>query len=147
VLPTLQTDVENGTLHIYNTGSLMSTGPVKIAISAPDISSVDGNGSGSFNLTNINNSAVAVNVAGSCDVNVQGQTKALSAIIGGSGTITATDLRAQSSIAEISGSGNIDLNAKHSLNAIVSGSGDIRYTGQPTIVHTQVTGSGEITST
>jgi len=146
VLPTIHTDVENGTLHIYDTANAISSGNQKVTICAPDISSIDGNGSGDFKLSNVNNSNMTINLVGSGDVDVQGQTKVLSATISGSGNITATNLRAQSSTATISGSGDIDLNAQQSLNATVSGSGDIHYTGQPAIVHTQLTGSGDIRS-
>ena len=64
--------------------------------------------------------------------------------ISGSGDVKAANLKTQKAICNVSGSGNISCNVKETLEAYVSGSGDIRYSGSPASVKTRVTGSGDI---
>jgi hypothetical protein len=51
---------------------------------------------------------------------------------------------ARDATASIDGSGSIVLNATHSLDASISGSGSILYTGNPAQVTKSVSGSGTI---
>jgi Putative auto-transporter adhesin, head GIN domain len=64
--------------------------------------------------------------------------------IGGSGTALLSRLIARDATASIDGSGSIVLTATHSLDAGISGSGAILYTGNPTQITKSVTGSGTI---
>jgi hypothetical protein len=55
-------------------------------------------------------------------------------------------MKAQKARCRVSGSGNIALNVSKELDASISGSGDIRYSGNPPSVRTKVSGSGDISS-
>ena len=101
-------------------------------------------GSGDFMLDNIKFSNVEFHISGSGDINVSGETEKVDFQVSGSGNIKASNLKAQSVECHVSGSGNINCNASKSLNALVSGSGDIRYKGKPESVKTKVSGSGDI---
>jgi hypothetical protein len=82
--------------------------------------------------------------SGSSDVDVAGTAKRQFLSISGSSKINAFDLKSEESKVNISGSGNVNINVTQSLEARVSGSGDIRYRGNPDIRNIQVSGSGNI---
>jgi hypothetical protein len=75
---------------------------------------------------------------------VAGTAKKQSVNISGSSKIDAFDLKSEESEVSISGSGNVNINVTQSLEARVSGSGDIRYKGNPDIRNIHVSGSGNI---
>lgn len=101
-------------------------------------------GSGDFTLNNIKFSNIEFHISGSGNINVSGESETVDFHVSGSGDIKAGNLKAQSVACQVSGSGNINCNASKSLNALVSGSGDIRYKGKPESVKTKVSGTGDI---
>ena len=76
-------------------------------------------------------------------VTVDGAADSQTITISGSGDYSAGDLVTRSSTAEISGSGNVTVNARDLLKAEISGSGNATYTGDPE-VRQDVSGSGEL---
>jgi hypothetical protein len=101
-------------------------------------------GSGDFDLGQLKYSDVKVGISGSGNVNVGGSTEKAELTISGSGDLKATDLKAQSVYCRVSGSGNVSCFAAKDLDALVSGSGDIRYAGSPASVKKRVSGSGSV---
>ncbi|NNF18253.1 MAG: DUF2807 domain-containing protein, partial [Flavobacteriaceae bacterium] len=63
----------------------------------------------------------------------------------GSGDLDAFDLEADDVEVQVSGSADVEVTANKSLKANVSGSGDIRYKGNPKKVDSRKSGSGDIT--
>ena len=105
---------------------------------------IDISGSGDFNLTDLKYANLNLGISGSGNVKVGGSADAVEMKISGSGDVKADNLKAQTAICNVSGSGNISCNVKEKLEAYVSGSGDIQYSGSPASVKTRVTGSGDI---
>lgn len=103
---------------------------------------VDGSGDAEF--AGLAAERVEIELAGSGDIELSGTCTELSVDIPGSGYVDAFDLKCQNVSAEITGSGDIDVWAEQSLDGSVSGSGDIRYAGNPTDVNRSVSGSGRI---
>ena len=83
-------------------------------------------------------------MSGSGDITLSGTTKDFDATISGSGDIEAYNLEADNVSATVSGSADIQVTAKKSIKARVSGSGDISYRGNPEKVDTKTSGSGDI---
>jgi hypothetical protein len=84
----------------------------------------------------------AYKLGGSADFKASGTVGRLDLELLGSGEIDTRELVANDVYVEIAGSGHADVFAKESLEAVVSGSGDIRYYGDPAHKSTSVTGSG-----
>lgn len=101
-------------------------------------------GTGNFDLDNIKFSELSVGISGSGDVDLAGSVASVDLTISGSGNLKAESLKAQKARCSVSGSGNISLNVSNELDAIISGSGDISYSGKPASVRTRVSGSGDI---
>lgn len=101
-------------------------------------------GSGDFSGELDCTGAVSMNVSGSGDLSPSGKCKNLNLSISGSGDFIGGRLQAESVKIAIAGSGDASVYASEELDASVSGSGDIRYAGNPKKVNKKVSGSGEI---
>lgn len=100
-------------------------------------------GSGSINLPVICERLEA-KVNGSGRIKIFGEAENVDVDIDGSGLIDVKNVEAADASARIDGSGSIDIYANTSIFARISGSGAIRYWGEPETVDTNVSGSGAI---
>jgi hypothetical protein len=100
-------------------------------------------GSGNFNL-DIDSNDLEVNLSGSGNVKLKGSAKNFTTKLAGSGNINATDLKSKNVDAIISGSGNSRVNCDEKLTARVSGSGNVKYIGNPEKRDVKISGSGTI---
>ena len=167
ILSLLKTEVVDGNLKItFEKGYSMNYNePLKITLEAPSFNylgmsgsgdvkaegtlsgeklTVNISGSGDFDLNNIKYGDISVGISGSGDVDLAGSVESIDLSISGSGDLNAENLKAQKALCSVSGSGNISLNVTKELDATISGSGDIRYSGKPASVRTRVSGSGDI---
>ncbi len=123
-----------GSGDIWNTGTLHAS-EFKIGLT----------GSGDIKL-NINSQNIDGSITGSGDVALRGNTNNLNCKTTGSGDFKAYDLQAEEVNAQISGSGDMEVNASKLLKARISGSGDIRFKGKPEKQDFKTFGSGSISS-
>lgn len=101
-------------------------------------------GSGTINL-DINTQETECRVSGSGDILLKGITDELDIKVTGSGDCNTYKLTAQKVKAKLTGSGDIKTSVKKEIHANCTGSGDIYYKGNPTIIKTKTLGSGNIT--
>ncbi|MCZ6519997.1 MAG: DUF2807 domain-containing protein [Bacteroidetes bacterium] len=101
-------------------------------------------GAGNISLM-VEANSVDLEISGSGNISIAGNTNQLSAVISGSGNILAIDLETKTCTVSIPGSGNCDVYVTEELNVVISGSGSVRYKGEPPIVQTQISGSGTVT--
>lgn len=100
-------------------------------------------GSGDIKL-GIEAQNIDANVSSSGDIELKGKAMNFTAALAGSGDIEAFELLAENAKVSIAGSGDIETNCSQSIEARVSGSGDIQYKGNPAKVDSKVSGSGTI---
>jgi uncharacterized RmlC-like cupin family protein len=82
-------------------------------------------------------------ISGSGAAKITGRSKALSLRISGSGEFNGRDFEAERASVRVSGSGRARVWASQSLDAVISGSGDLFYRGNPQM-STHISGSGKI---
>ncbi len=160
----IATEVRDGVLTITMDGCIRGPGSLVVHVAAPSLESVTLEGSGHIKGTappprgpfkielqgsgDIDLAIIAVEVGatvrGSGDIRLRGSANTFNGRVLGSGDIKAQDLESNMAQAEVRGSGDIILHAKESLSARISGSGDIRYLGEPEIIEKDVKGSGDI---
>jgi hypothetical protein len=87
---------------------------------------------------------LSVSVSGSADVKVGGKAETQDVVISGSGDFKGEDLKGKYVKVKISGSGDAKVWAEESIEARVSGSGDVVYKGNPSKEVSKVSGSGTI---
>lgn len=101
--------------------------------------------SGSGNITGaVQCRDLEAGVSGSGDMKLTGRAQTSSVRVSGSGGYTARDLVTNKTSVRVSGSGSASINVNESLDASVSGSGDINYTGAVKNVNSSRSGSGSI---
>ena len=101
-------------------------------------------GSGSATLTGVGTDNLSVTVVGSGDVTVEGTSESLRLTLGGSADVAAGNLHTKSATASLTGSTDARVHVSEDLDATVSGSSELIYTGDPAQITKGTTGSGAI---
>ena len=140
----IETRVRGKTLRIGSEESFSSHHTCKVEITVPELEAVSLSGSGNIEVVALKSDVFECSISGSGNVEVEGETHEVEFVISGSGEIEAEDLEADDAYVKISGSGDVRLQARESLEARVSGSGSIYYSGNPNSLSTNVSGSGHI---
>lgn len=166
IIDNLEIEVRSGVLNIDSESCYRTSEPVEIYLNTDVVEGLEINGSGEIHsLTDlrgqelsieidgsgdvtaeVNYRLLTVGIRGSGDIRLGGQAERLEIDIKGSGDVKGPNMTCKSTSVHISGSGDAYVNAESYLEAHVSGSGDIKYTGFPTDTSFSVSGSGEIRS-
>jgi len=102
-------------------------------------------GSGRLIMENVSQPELAVRVAGSGDIQVQGKVDHVKVTISGAGRARLADLATQQLTVKVSGSGSIEAAPTEIADIDLSGSGNVRLLTHPAQVRSHVSGSGRIT--
>lgn len=162
----IETEVKNGHLKIQQKKGyqLKSTKTIVITVAFEMIDAISLAGSGNVHSADVLNAAdLILNLAGSGEINLpvsaknltshiagsgniklSGNSDVLRSEIAGSGTLEGDNLKATVSHINIAGSGNVKIHAISEIHANIVGSGDVIYTGNPTIEKSKSIGSGSI---
>lgn len=160
------TEVKNGTLKVGSKKgySIRSTEKIEIVVNYRDIDGAYMSGSGRLTANNkvkannfdmavsgsgrieieLDASEVEAKVSGSGSVKLAGNSDEMNCSISGSGSINGYDMSVKKVTARISGSGSAKVHALEEIHATTSGSGNVRYTGDPTIIKAKSSGSGSV---
>ena len=127
-------------LTVSGSGSIFSAGNIESRILNLTLS-----GSGEIKLGGIMADKVSLTLSGSGNVQLTGQQNVpeFKAVVSGSGNVKAIDLPVSQVDVKIAGSGNVWVHAIDRLKAVVVGSGDVIYRGNPS-VETSIAGSGNV---
>ncbi len=126
-------------IHSSGSSSVVCNSPIQA-----DEFQLHTSGSGNVKLASLTANALDIHNSGSSNVDLAGSAKRQNINISGSSKINAFDLKCEESKVSISGSGDVNISVSQNLEARVSGSGDIRYKGDPNIRDVRVSGSGNI---
>jgi acylphosphatase len=165
-LDDLITEVRNGTLEIRfeRGGWNFSRDRITIQVTTPQIEGISLGGSGKVISENtletdrldlsvsgsgrmelqINTDELQSSISGSGNMSLSGRADEVRLTISGSGNLDAEELDTDSYEVQISGSGRSRINVGKQLEARISGSGSVFYTGDPDKVISNVSGSGRV---
>lgn len=125
----------SGSGYIKGNGNFFNDGETNISTS----------GSGSITLGFKSFENITAKLSGSGYIKLtDGNNNNLNAAISGSGDIDASGVVSNNVNSHISGSGNIKVNAAKSIEAAISGSGNVYYKGDASSVSSKVSGSGKL---
>lgn len=166
VLPYIITSVEDGILDVHlRSNNVFHSIHVKVYVSSVSITRLYISGSGSITSKGIlkDNSQIECKLSGSGDIDatmdvplviaelggsgtikLQGRTKDLKCNLTGAGDLKCKDLLSENTEVKVTGSGTAHVFASVSLDARVTGSGDIYYGGNPPSPSIHKTGSGSV---
>jgi ethanolamine utilization protein EutQ (cupin superfamily) len=126
--------------------SIVSSGSSKITTNSAikgEFLEITLSGSGKFR-GEVQTQKLELTLSGSGDIDISGNVHAQNISISGSGDVEAVDLQSSVAKVKISGSGNAKVAVSDELDARVTGSGDIRFVGNPQKQIFKSTGSGAI---
>jgi hypothetical protein len=147
ILPLIETVVTGGTLDIgtKSGASFLTSSQIRVSITMPALQAVDISGSGQLSAPGIGDSQhLTVDVSGSGQVSISGVADEVGVTVSGSGEFDGRQFETARATVSISGSGEVVVWATERLDAEVSGSGSVRYIGDPAQLSTDVSGSGSI---
>jgi hypothetical protein len=125
--------------------------PIQIAVTAKELSEIYVIGSGKISSSNslfskyllleligsgeiqipVKSQAVSVHITGSGHISLNGSCKTIKGKIIGSGHLHSEELKIENSFLRLTGSGQPDINCSDKLKAMIDGTADIVYTGNP----------------
>lgn len=103
----------------------------------------DLNGSGNARLK-VDANELRLYLSGSGNIRAEGKSRDYQANIEGSGNIHADAVKTVNANVKITGSGNQSISVSDRLDARITGSGNIRYSGNPPTVNVHISGSGKV---
>lgn len=162
------TEVNNGTLNIhFENGLSIMKSEAMVYVTVPGLKKVSSAGSSDTEISGVLKSnselelsvtgsgsirgsidapSVDISITGSGEMDIDGKTQNMKCKITGSGDFKGHELKSENCTISVSGSGDAKVFASVSLDAKVSGSGDITYGGNPPDTKINKNGSGTITS-
>jgi len=92
-----------------------------------------------------NANTITADIAGAGDVKLEGSAKEMQVNISGAGNLDANDFLCNKVNVDVSGAGDAKVNVIEELSGNCSGSGSVKFKGNPTNVRVTQTGAGSIT--
>lgn len=137
-------EVERGVLRLDWKQGCRPDRKSRVDVTLPELKGFTVNGAGDVEITGARGPSLALRINGAGDMAVSGAVDALELTVSGAGDVKAGDLDAQDVEVRVSGAGDATVRAARSLEATVSGVGDITYLGDPAQKRTRVSGVGNI---
>lgn len=164
LMPFIETEVDNGILEIRERRNNIWHGDrVRIFVNMDRLTQASVSGSGDllgrgFSARNVildisgsgdmdlklDADNVNASISGSGDMELEGMAINLQFSISGSGDLRGRYFSVENADANMSGSGDAFITVTEELDANLSGSGDLEYWGNPPVVNSIVTGSGDL---
>jgi hypothetical protein len=165
IIELIEAEVTGGklTIGVRNGAGISPTRPLEFNLTVKDIKALTLSGSGDIKSSKLEAEDLALEIGGSGEMSLdQIAVDSLEALINGSGELTVAgtasrqdvrisgsgnysgaDLKSEEATVSVGGSGSAEVDAGDTLNAEISGSGDIIYIGDPQVTQ-NVDGSGRV---
>jgi len=138
------TKVEGETLIIDSEKNLSPKGKIKVIISVSELYSISSSGANNIDVKGINSNQFDVDISGACNVELEGKTEDLTIDMSGATKLYSEQLLAQNVKLDLSGATKAVVFASSSLEADVSGVGNVEYLGDPPNVKSDVSGVASV---
>lgn len=138
------TEVREGTLVVDESGSFETVVPMTVEITVPSLDGVYLTGSGTILIDAHELGALRVGLPGAGSITGAGSAGTLDVDLTGSGDVDLGKLVARDATVVLSGSGTVLVHVTGALEADVSGTGSVTYTGDPDSVDREITGTGSV---
>ena len=144
LLPYIRTEVKRGILEIETTERIESHTPLRVLVSAPNIESIEVSGVSDVSVAGVATSSLEIQASGRSKVNVAGKTDGVNVEVSGGSSVEAEDLKAQTASVAASGSSRVSVFVTERLTSSASGASTIVYSGGPTSVAKNTSGSSKV---
>lgn len=142
----LELEVKGDRLYIDWDESCRPDGDCRLRLTAKSLEAVTVKGAAEVDINDFEGDSFRFELSGAAELEMSGEVEDLEIHVSGAGEIDTRDLQAQHVKVRISGAGNANITATESIDARVSGVGNIKYWGDPEKERTNVSGMGHITA-
>lgn len=125
----VETEVDEGVLIIRTREGYSTSKGLEVTVVTPSLALVKVSGAAMASLTGIRGASLGIAVSGAGSVTARGKAEMIEIKASGSGRVDTTGLTAQEVTVRGSGAASTRVRAERSLDARVSGSARVRYTG------------------
>ena len=145
LLQYLTSDVDGTTLKLGTKGftSIQPTAPVTYTLWVRRLNALGASGSVIVDAKGIRTDSLTIAVSGTGDISISGEADAQKIAISGTADYKAESFKTKDTSISISGSGKAVIAVSNRLDVEVSGAGDVRYIGDPTVTK-NISGSGSV---
>lgn len=143
VLPRLTSDVDAGTLRLGTESGASVCGPITYRLTVPRLDRIEVDGTGTVTFPDLAANRIQTVINGSGRVTLAGTADQQELHVSGTGGYNADQLATKTATVTIVGSGQASLQIANNLDVTVSGSGIVRYRGNPKL-STNIHGSGKV---
>jgi len=144
LLPLIKTTVSGNTLQIESQGTLAPTKGITITLSSASLADVQLNGAVDLTASQLSGHGFKLESNGAADISVAGSVTNLEATMSGACRLNAKALQTQTATVTLTGASYGDVTVTGTLNASISGTGVLTYSGNPKSVEKNVSGVGRI---
>lgn len=117
---------------------------IELFITMPELSSIEIRGVANITAHGVDEPRLVLRVSGVGEVKVQGHARKLDVSLSGVADVDLRDLVARSATVRLDGVGSAEVHSTESIDARVSGMGNVRIHGDPARVVERVSGMGSI---
>jgi len=144
LLPLIKATVSGNTLQIESEDNLRPTKGITITLSSASLADVQLNGAVDLTASQLSGRGLKLESNGAADITIAGSVTNLEATLSGACRLNAKSLKAQTATVSLNGASYGDVTVTGALNASISGTGVLTYSGNPKSVEKNVSGVGSI---
>ena len=144
LLPYIENDVSDGTLHLRTREHLWATHGIKIVISTPTQTGGRIRGAVKLTVKQLSGPSFALESKGASEVTLDGSIDRLLVDMTGASQLVADRLQAKTAEISTTGAGDADVAVTDTLKVVITGAGKVTYSGNPPMIKKQITGAGSI---
>lgn len=142
----LELEVRNGRLIIDWDKNCNPDDDCRLELTVSALKAMTIHGAADVKIEDFDGDSFDFDLSGAAELEMNGKVEELDIQVSGAGEIDTRDLQAQHVKVRISGAGEANISASESLDAQVSGVGNINYWGDPEKKRTSVSGLGDISA-
>jgi len=144
LLPHIITRITEGKLHIFADRSICTQSALQVDIETNDAGKIQSSGATDISVSGVKRDRLEINMNGTGDIALSGKVNLFVVKLSGAADVEAEDLKAETVQISLSGAGDASIYASQKLDATVSGTGTVNYSGNPKKVIKKITGAGEL---
>jgi len=144
LLPYIENNVSEDTLHLRTRGHLWPTHGIKVVISSPTRTGGKIRGAVKLTVKQLSGPSFAVEAKGASQISLDGNVDRLLVDMTGASHLAADGLQAKSAEISTTGAGDAEVAVTDALNVVITGAGKVTYSGNPPTIKKQITGAGSI---
>ena len=144
LLPYIENNVSDDTLHLRTRDHIWPTHGIKIVISSPTRTGGRLRGAVKLTVKQLSGPTFALESKGASEVTLSGNIDRLSVDMTGASQLAAAGLQTKTAEISTTGAGDSEVAVSDTLNVAITGAGKVTYSGNPATIKKQITGAGSI---